>query len=172
MIRRVPFTTWVLFYVWYAWGVAVQSFVADPARLGAWTPELGVLLIVAVEGVLPKREAVGVAIGLALLRMTFSADPPFAVFSGYLAIAWTLGALRELLLVDRALARTLLAFLLALAFGAWLEFAHARADGAALELAWPSLAATAGATAFAALVGVPVARRLPGLTPLWQRRFA
>ncbi|MEX1024060.1 MAG: hypothetical protein WD226_03190 [Planctomycetota bacterium] len=172
MSRRVPFLTWLLFYVWYAWGAALQSFLADPSRLGAWTPEVGVVLLVAVEGVLPRREATGAAIGIALLRTAFSADPPFAVVAGLLTIAWSLAGLRSLLIVDRALARTALAFFASFGFAIWLAFAHARTGGATFDLALGSFLSTAVATALATLVGVPLARRLPGLTPLWQRRYA
>lgn len=171
MSRHVSLGTWILFYVWYAWGVALQSFLAAPERWGLWTPEFAIVLLIAVEGTLPKREAAGVAIGLALFRTMFSADPPFAVLAGTLGLAWILGALRELLLIDRALARTVLAFVAALVFAWWIGFAHARADGVAFAPEWASLMTSAIATSLATLVGVPIARRLPGLAPLWQRRF-
>lgn len=171
MSRRIPLITWCLFYVWYAWAIALQSYLASPERLGPWTPEFAIVLLIAVEGSLPKREAAGVAIGLALFRTVFSADPPFAALSGLLGLAWTLGAMRELLLIERVIARTTLAFLASLGFLTWLTFAHARADQVAFQPDLFAMLLTALGTASATLVGVPILRKLPGLTPLWQRRF-
>ena len=166
--RRLP---WILLFLWAAWLFALQGLAASSAGLGPWTPELGLVLLLALDGrVSPGRTRLAACL-IAGARIAFSADPPLAVLAGYLGAVGFSGALREILDVDRGLARALLAGVLTLLLvGFWnlsrtLELAAEGLFAPAPGLAWR----TAATTAIATLCLAPLLLRLPGITPLWRR---
>jgi hypothetical protein len=170
-VSRAPLFAWLCLGVWGTWIFALQGLLASSA-LRRWTPDLGLLLLVALTLRLGPARARWAAAWVALLRVGFSADPPLAILAAYLGFVGVCHLVREAIDLERPLARALLACAGALGC-AWL-WTSARAlelaaDGihAPLErFAWPS----ALATGLAALVLAPALGRLPGLSPLARRR--
>lgn len=166
-----PLFAWLCLFVWGTWIFALQGLLAS-SSLARWTPDLGLLLLVALTLRLGPARARWAAAWVALLRIAFSADPPLAILAAYLGFVGACHFVREAIDLERPLARALLASVGALG-SAWL-WTSARAlelaaDGihAPLErLAWPS----ALSTGLAALCLAPVLGRLPGLSPLARRR--
>ncbi|MEW6074450.1 MAG: hypothetical protein AB1726_17880 [Planctomycetota bacterium] len=171
MTRGAPFVVWLLLVVWGAWLFAVQGALASLPALGQWVPDAGLLLLLALDARLERREA-RIAAGLvALARVAFTADPPLAVLAGYLAVVWIAGRLREIVEIDRPLSRALLAGLLAAALSAFWIASRTLALGpaAAFPAGGGIVLRGALATAAAALLLPPLLARLPGLTPLGRR---
>jgi hypothetical protein len=174
-MRRVPFFAWLLLFLYALWIFALQGVLAGPHGLGAWTPDLGLVFLLALGARIPAGRAPFAALVIALARSALAADPPLSLGAGYLGVAGFAGLLRSSLEIDRPLGRTLLAGLSALMLSAfWIAAgALARSAGAGSQLAgeafqswiWPGAAASAlGAFLLAPLLG-----RLPGLRPLRRR---
>ena len=163
---------WVLLVVWCAWLLALQGLLASGASpgapLGAWTPDLGVVMLLAL-GPTQRGARMGLAVAIVSgARIAFTGDPPLAILVGYTAVAGVASRLRETLEIDRAVPRALLAALLALALSAyWMAAARiALGAGTAEALSAPRWAwASALGTGAAALVLAPLLVRLPGLSP-------
>jgi hypothetical protein len=167
---------WVLLGVWCAWLLALQgrlaSGAAPGALLGRWTPDLGIVMLLAL-GPTHRGARMGLAVAIVSgARIAFTSDPALAVLVGYVAVAGVASRLRETLEIDRAVPRALLAALLALVLSAyWMAAARiALGVGAAQVLAAPRWAGeSALATGAAALVLAPLLVRLPGLSPFRRR---
>jgi hypothetical protein len=160
---------WVLFVVYALWLLALQGLLARPHRLGAWTPDLGLVLLVAWSARLGSGRAALAALLVAFARTALGADAPVALAAGYLGVVLLHGVLRTGIEVDRGPARAVLAGLLAFGFGALVS------SGPAALLAGAStpsarLVPFAVASALAAALLGPLLVRLPGLRPLRGRR--
>ena len=164
---------WVILGVWCAWLLALQGGLASGATLGPWTPDLGVVMLLAL-GPTHRGARMGLAVAVvAAARVAFTSDPALAVLVGYLAVAGVASWLLETIEIDRAVPRALLAALLALGLSAyWMAAARvALGAGAVQALAAPRWAgASALGTGAAALVLAPLFVRLPGLSPFRRRR--
>ncbi len=175
-MSRVGWVAWVLLAVWSAWLHALQGVLGHVAT-GAWTPDLGLCLFVALAPRVAAADLPRAALLLALTRATFSVDPPVAIGAAYLAAGLATGSLRTVLDLRSAPFRTALALVLSVALSAWLGLAHDVRVADALQFAGQSAAwggrgawSVALATGAAALVLAPLLARLPGLSPLLQRR--
>ena len=171
-MKRSPALAWLLLLVWSAWLLALQGLFAARAAVGAWTPDLGLVLLLGLGAGLGRRQAVLAALIVAGARTAFTSDPPLAVLVGYLAVIGVAGWLRGVLEIDRPLARVLVAAVLTLVLAAYWSLASRIALGPdALALPPPGWAWTnALATGAAALVLAPLLMRLPGLSPLRRAR--
>jgi len=161
---------WVLFFLYSAWAVALSGLCAT-SGLGAFTPDLGLVLLFAWAARLRGSRAPLAALCVALARACFSADPPLALAAAELTALGLFAALGAGLEVDRAVLRAVLC-----AGGAWLSAlllvgARALTLGGDTELLgahalWPG----ALATGLACLLLAPLATRLAGLSPLARVR--
>jgi hypothetical protein len=160
---------WALLVLWSAWLFALQGLFAG-SRAGDWAPDLGLILILALDARMPTARARVAALCVAAARIACSTDPPLAVVAGYLGAVACFGALRELVEIDRPLARAVLAGVLALALASWwilcrsLATPYYGAQVPVIDLAWRS----ALSTGLCALVLFPLLARLPGVSPLWR----
>jgi hypothetical protein len=171
-VTRARAVAWVSLLVWAAWLFALQGLFASSRVAGSWVPDLGLLLLLALEGRLreggrlPQRRLLVAALVIALARAAFSSDPPLALAAGYLGVAGVLGALRQWVELDHPFARATLAGGAALALGAFWILSAELPNEVLRALPWePALA-----TAAAAVVVLPALGRLPGLTPLARAR--
>lgn len=173
-MSRAPLSAWLCLVVWGAWLFALQGVVAASGSLRAWTPDLGLVLLLALVVRLRSSRALWAAAWVALVRAAFSADPPLAILCGYLGFVGACRLVRAGVELERPLVRGLVAFGGA-SLCAWL-WTSARAQelaaggpGAPLaRFAWTSALATG-------LVALALGRapgRLPGLSGLARRRAA
>lgn len=172
-MRRAPLLAWLALTVYGLWLFALQGMLASPRLLGAWTPDLGLVLLLSLgAGLRPSRLRIAACL-VALARAGVGADPPAALLAGYLGVAGVSGTLRSGLEIDHPLPRTILAgacaWILARFWIATRSIALAAGPGAhALDgiRAWPGAVATAAA----ALLLAPVLPKLPGLAALRRRQ--
>lgn len=173
---------WVWVTLWATWSFAAQGFFGDAFALGAWAPDLGLALLVALCARAPREDLPWLALVFGCARAAVSIDAPvanLAVSFGAVALA---RALRGIVDAQRLLPRALLTFLTSLGAGLWLSLAHfARLRDEALaalggvpalwtaNLALDALRGAAATAAFALVFGGALAY-LPGLTPLWRER--
>ena len=171
MRGRSPRLAWLLLVVWCAWLYAAQGALASEPGIGPWAPDLGLLLLLALDGRMARDDARLAALLVALTRISFTADPPLAIFAGYLGAFWLSGRLREIVEVDRPLPRAILAGgLAALLSTFWIasrlvSLSSETAFALSPDMVWRG----AVTTAVAALLFMPLLLRLPGLSPLWRR---
>lgn len=173
-MTRARLVAWVMVAVWGAWLSAAQGVLAARTVLGVWTPDLGLVLLVACVGRFPRREAVPVVLLVSLARIAFTIEPPTAILAGFLGASLAVQGVRLVVEVDTPLVRGIVGFALALGFGLWLALVHGlRADGvptsplAALGRALPGALSTGIVT----LATSGVLPRLPGLSPLQRERW-
>ena len=163
---------WATLVVWSAWMLGMQGLFAASKSAGAWTPDLGVVLLLAIDPKLDRTEARLAAVIVAASRIAYSSDPPLAILVGYLGVVGLSHGLRTILEVDHVLPRTLLAGLCTLLLSFYWTVAR---DGgydpsAAHELAASWMWSTAFTTALTTLLFSAFVVRLPGLSPLLKRR--
>lgn len=167
-----------------AWGAllfALQGFLASSTALEAWTPNLGLVLMLSLLGRVKRAQLVFVALSMAFARAATSIEPPMAILAAHLFVAALAHTLRGVFEISSAVPRSTLAGLNVLLLGGWFEFVRrvrdAQAAGGALDDAKlvagfdvfaPSLAC-AMSTALVALLAGPWLVRLPGLAPLWRK---
>lgn len=170
-MMRGPLLPWILLALWAAWLLALQGLLAQ--RLGAWTPDLGVVLLLALVPRLGPEQLPALALVLGLARCGVSVDPPAAILAGVLGIAALVGMARGVLQLESPAARSLFAALGALLLALWLEgVARVRLpESDVLPTLWLlSQWRLALATGACAPLLAPLLVRLPGLTPLRRRR--
>lgn len=164
---------WLLFAVWSVWLLSLQGLVAR-AGAGAWTPDLGLILLLSLQARLRPEDLIPAALLAAFARASISIEPPAAICAGTLAAAGLARGTRSVLHVASRLPSALLAGLAALVFTAWLRLVgQVRLGGPeavdALAIAAAALP-TACASAAVAWLADPLLAGLPGLTPLRKRR--
>ena len=162
---------WVMLCFWAAALVALQSWVAEQPALARWTPELGLVLLVALAGQRHFASLLWASFWLATTRLAFSIELPSAVLAGYLGVALLLRALCSVFELRGFLARALVSGSAAWLFLEWLAFVHSWHAG--LSALPPSVAVAANPIATSALASAlcgvalgPLLRRLPGSSPL------
>jgi hypothetical protein len=174
---RARVLSWFMLAVWASWITAAQGVLASPAHLGAWCPDLGLLLLISCvsrfhAADVPKATAV-----LAIARIAYSVEPPAAIFAGFIAVAFLVRDLRGVAELGQIAIRIVVAGLLSWGFSAWLVLVHAaRNTLATASSASPGTLAFeswrgAVATAFMALFLGAGLELLPGLSPLRKRRW-
>jgi hypothetical protein len=185
-VTRHPALAWILVAVWGAWLFAARGALAGAlggaTGAGAWVPDLGLVLLIALAIEMPRREVTLAALALAVARTAVSIDPPLAIFAAFGAVAVVARALRRGLDLRGTVQRFVLAGVAALAVHVWLALVHdvrssielaraaevvphARGFAAAVALASP----TALATAIASALAGPAFARLPGPSSLIGR---
>lgn len=171
-MRRWRYVAWILLVVWCAWLFAAQGFLSTEPAIGLWAPDLGLLFLFALDSRLDRSDGRLATLLIAATRVSFSTDPPLAVFAGYLGAFWLIGRLREIVEIDRPLPRVVLAGTAAFVLsGFWvlsriLALPPEVSVAPSPEMIWRS----AVSTAVGALVLLPLLRSLPGLSPLWRNR--
>ncbi|MFT4542091.1 MAG: hypothetical protein ACI841_004088 [Planctomycetota bacterium] len=156
------------------WGgglIVLQSYVASHEMLARWTPELGLVLLVALAGARHFGGLFVASYWLALCRLAFSIELPSAVLAGFLAVAILLRSVCTVLEVRGFFSRAWAAGLACWIFLHWLSFVHVWHEGVSL---WSvsaldgsdAIATCAVSTAVCSVFMAPVLRRLPGLSPL------
>lgn len=171
MKRVVAYT---LLAVWIGLATVLQAYAVEDLRLGAWTPDLPLFLLVAALAQLHKSDAVRVAIVAGLARATFTVEPPFGVLAGMLAVGLVADGVRRVAELSRPITRALLVGAAAFGFGFWLALVDAVRVGAVASVVLGragSLAPTALTSALLALVAWPLAKALPGLRSMERRAF-
>lgn len=171
-MTRAPGISWVLVGVWSAWLFGLQGLCASSASLGRWTPDLGLVFLLALEGRLTRSRARGLALCIAAARIAVGTDPPIAVVVGYLGIVGLASWLRSMVEIDNPLPRALLAAAGTLLLASYWQVCQGIALAGEVPAVqafslWPHLVGTAAA----ALVLAPMLARLPGISPLWRRRL-
>lgn len=167
---------WCLLGAWTVWAVALQSLLAASGQpILFWVPQMGPVIFLALASRLETRDLPVAAFIVALARAACGLEPPAAILFGLLVLAGFVRVLRGVLVLDGPVTRAVLAGMAALALALWLDVVHHMRLGFAPDpgpAAWPwgALFRTALATAAAALLLAPAIRRLPGLSPLWDRR--
>ena len=162
---------WLMLCVWAVLLVSLQSRVAELEGLRTWTPELGVVFLVALAGHAHFRSLLLAAYWIALARIAFSVETPAELLAAYLAVALALRSLSTVFELKGLLTRLCTAGLAAWLFGWWLDFVR---DWHSLPSALPSselagrppLGALILSTALATALLAPALRHLPGLSPL------
>ncbi|HEX6886254.1 MAG TPA: hypothetical protein VF530_22965 [Planctomycetota bacterium] len=164
---------WPLFFLYALWVAALQAWLAAPARLGAWTPDLGLALLFAWAAHLRGGRGVVAALLVALGRAASSAEPPALLAANALAALGLFAGLARGVAIERALPRAALCGLCALGTAFVLVAARSRvlaADGPSVALEGVPLWPGALASAAACLLLAPLLARLPGTAPLARER--
>ena len=172
MRRRERRIAWALFTLWCAWAYASTGFLGAVTPLGAWLPDLGLVLLLALGVHVAPGRLAWAALIVALARIAFSVDPPVAVLAGYLGFAGLQAVLRSFVNLEDPFARGALAGFAALLLDVWWSWVHAirnpvLLDAPGTELAWRAALATAAC----ALLFSELLLRLPGLRPLRRQHF-
>lgn len=189
-MTRAPLWPWLLLALWSAWLYGASGLVvarSGAGELAAWLPDLGLVLFVALGVRMPAEDLPRIALCVALGRLAVTIDPPAAVLAAFLLAALAVRAVRSVVELRGAVARTVTAGLFAQGLFVWLAFVQDRraaieaasraraippewaSDGAWSLAAWSSLP-PAVSTALCALVFGGALTRLPGLTPLRERK--
>lgn len=126
---------WLAFVALVAsWCAALEGWLASTG-LGGWTPDLALLLVLAIAGSKDFALAAPAALVVGIARASFGLDASAALLATYLGAGLAVLALRVHFDVEGTLQRALLALGLALAAGAWLELVRAARAGGRAELA-------------------------------------
>ena len=173
MTRRLSFSGYLCVFLWSAWFFALQG-VAAQGSLGVWTPDLGLVLLLAIDARATNGDARRAALLVSLARSTFSSDSTAAIVTGYLGVVGITSALREGLEIDGLLLRGLTAGLFGAGLAAWWLVCQrlvVAPDGVGAVLSispgdvWP----TAATTALAAFFFGPLLVGLPGFASVRGR---
>ena len=149
--------------------MALQGVWSRPALAGAWTPEVGVVLMIGLASRMTPERARGGALVLALARSALSTEPLVATLVAYLALGEVVATVRASVDTEGPFLRTLLAFVGSAAVVAWFSVVHEVRDGAPAPLAFglgARVAPVAISTAAVAFLLGGWLRRLPGIGPL------
>jgi len=171
--RRQPWP-WIVLFVWSAWLYAVLGRLSAGGLLGGFTPDLGLVLLLALQPRLPARDARRAALLVSLARAAFSAGPPLAIAAGMLAAVELSRALAEFVEIEGLLARGAVAGALALFCGTLLALVHAaRLDpgllGGGVPFPAGAILRAAVGTGLCAVAAGPLLGRLPGLSAFTHR---
>lgn len=175
-MRGLRWVAWVMLAVWASWLSAAQAIAVSRTVLGAWTPDLGLLLVVACAGALRRSDVMVAALIVGLARVAHSIEPPAALLAGFLGVALAVQSVRRFAELEQPLVRLGLCAGSALFFGLWLNLVHAVRTGmdtglGGLAAAFPQVLPGALSTTFFGLLFATSFSRLPGLTPLRKQRW-
>lgn len=169
-MRQLSVTGHVFVFLWGAWLLGLQGFLATGA-LGPWTPDLGLVLLLGLGARLSREESRRAALLVALARAAFTTDAAAAVVTGYLGAVALASTLRGALEIDHVLVRGVVAAFLGGGLAAWWIACHQLAlPGTPVAVGFTDVWRTALATGLAALVAAPLAYRLPGFASIRRRR--
>lgn len=171
-MRRVDLA-WLLLAVSATLLYAVQGALVRAPVIGAWIPDAGLVIVLALAARAPGGRALLAAVAVGSGRAAVSIDPASAVLAGYIAAAAVTLALRAVLDVERPLLRALLAGGAALALSSWLcavRYLRALERPEDLVAVPGAVVGVALATAAAAVVLGPLVPLAGPLVPLWRTR--
>lgn len=154
--------------------MALQGAWSRPSVAGAWTPELGVVLIIGLASRMTPERARGGALVLALVRSALSTEPLFAILAAYLFLGELVATLRASVDTEGPALRTVLAFLGSMGVALWFGLVQGAREGTPAPLAFglpDRILPTAISTACVALLFGGWLRRLPGIGPLWKKEL-
>ena len=170
------FFAWGLLALWCSWLFAFQGLLAAGGGLGNSVPDMGVVLLLMLDGRSSRSSMVLAILIVSSARIGFSADPPLAIFLGYGILIASTRLLRRVVEVDQPLIRALIAALGFLAVNKYWSLARGialaqSASAQAIEGLWNRELPTGSwrlalATALGTLLLGPLLMRLPGLSPL------
>jgi hypothetical protein len=166
---------WLMLAVWASWLSAAQGLIVAKSFFGSWTPDLGLLLLIACAGRLHRRDVPLATLVVALGRVAHTVEPPAAVLAGFLGASLLCQSVRRLAEIGRPLMRCGLAgggaLLLPLWFAAVDALRAGRPAAGALLESLPGALAGALSTAVVGLLFMGSLVHLPGLTPLRERKW-
>ena len=170
-MSRSPYLGWLFLAVWATWLFAFSGYLTQFAWLGAWAPDLGLALFVALAARVSVHDIGKLALCMGLARAAVTVDPPAAVLASALFAGGVLRVARSAVQVESPPIAAGLALALTLVQAAWLQAVHARlaptfGSGVGVELAWRGAITTALA---AGLLGGLLAH-LPGVQGLMRRK--
>jgi hypothetical protein len=171
-VRAPPWLAAALVFVYALWGFALQGLLAASGWLGAWTPDLGLVLLYSSSSRLGRGRPEVLALAIALARACLGADPPAALAAGYLGAALLGSLLRRGLEIDRSLPRAVLAGGCAALVGELWVVSRSLELGTsapAMSVEGARLLPMALSTGVATLALAPLCLRLPGLARLRRR---
>ena len=169
------FFAWGLLALWSTWLFALQGFLASQGGVAAWLPDMGILILLMMDGRSSTRSMLLAVCLVSCARIGFSADPPLAIFFGYALLVSCMQVLRRVLEVDQPVIRALLAGLGFLAINKYWSLARnialAGGQGQIDSAIWtrdlPAASwSMALATGLSILLLGSALMHLPGLTPL------
>ncbi|MEE8467791.1 MAG: hypothetical protein V3T22_05020 [Planctomycetota bacterium] len=175
-MRDLRWLAWAMLAIWASWLSAAQAVAVSRTLLGAWTPDLGLLLVIALAGALRRSDVMVAALIVGLARVAHSIEPPAALLAGFLGVALAVQSVRRFAELEQPLVRLGLCAAAALIFGLWLNLVHAVRTGMEVGLgglgaALPQVLPGVLSTTFCGLVLATSLSRLPGLTPLRRQRW-
>lgn len=166
---------WLMLAVWTSWLSAAQALLVSESWLSAWTPDFGLLLLIACAGSLHIRDVPLATVVVVLGRLAHTVEPPPAVVAGFLSISVICQVIRRVTELGNPAMRFALGGLGSLSLVLWLALVHALRTGAelsgAIAASLPAALATGLSTGLLALAFQRVMVHLPGLTPLRERRW-
>lgn len=170
-MNRTPPFAWLWTALWATWILALQGAWAAGSARAAWTPNLGVILLVAVAPRVGRGTLRGVVFVLWAAHSALSLDPPIAVLAGYLGVAAIYGGTASTFQLEGLAARAVAAGAISFLLSWWLFAVHvarlAPSAGIGLEFdGWKG----AAATVVSAAVLAPLFARLPGVRRLGGAR--
>lgn len=170
---------WVMLGIWAAWISALHGSLVAKTPLGPWSPDLGLLLLVACAAGLEKRDVPLATLIVACGRLAYTVEPPEAILAAFLGVSVLCQWVRRLVELENLGLRMCLCGGGAFLTGLWLALVHASRSasvGASTGLdSWrhafgPSFA-TGITTGLCGLVLVGAFAHLPGLSPLRRPRW-
>jgi len=167
-MRRLSLAGYLFVFLWSAWFFAIQG-VAVGGELGPWTPDLGLVLLLALDSRLSGGDARRMALVVSLARSSFSCDSTAAIITGYLGGVGVSSALRAAMEVDGYFLRSILACVYSGVLSAWWIVCHQLGLGAELYIAPQELWPSAISTALCALLVGPLLVGLPGFSSIRKR---
>lgn len=166
---------WLMLAVWASWLSAFQALFVSKSWLSAWTPDMGLLLLIACAGSLHIRDVPLATVVVVLGRLAYTVESPPAVLAGFLSISVVCQIIRRVTELGNPSMRFALGSLGASGLVLWFALVHAIRTGAdpsgALASSLLPALATGLSTGLLALAFFGVLVHLPGLTPLRDRRW-
>lgn len=174
-MKRGRTLAWLMLAVWASWISAAQALCVAKTAIGPWTPDLGLLLLVACAGRLHARDVPFATLIVALGRLAYTVEPPAAVLAGFLAVSLACQLVRRMAELGNPAMRVALSGVGAFGLALWLGCVHALRTGGdpagALTAALAPALATGLTSALVGLFFLGSLVYLPGLTPLRERRW-
>jgi hypothetical protein len=164
--------SWFLLFVWGAWANAISGYFVQFGWPGSWSPDLGLVLLVALAVRTSVHDIAKLAVCLGIARAAVSVDAPAAVLAASLVCGGFLRVARSMVQLENPLIVGTIAAALCLAQSTWLEHVHlqvaARSPAALAGTSW-LLGAAVSSGLLTALFG-GVFANLPGLGRLAKRK--
>ena len=168
--RRTPLLALCFLSLWSAIGFGLAGLMGQ--TFGAWVPDPGVVLLLGLVARTRPNGLWSAAFAVAAGRIAVGIDPPFAVLTGYLAIAGVHAALCRFADGNRTLVRLMGGALYSAALVVWFIAVHESSSHVALGLLEraPGFAIQTGITTALVAAGLsPALSLIPGFRE-WRER--